>query len=201
MDDVTIARSKADLRDRMKRARDAIDPASRLERAERIQASAYSVPGFAEAEAIGLYWASASEVLTIGLAIRLAEQEQRRILLPFVLNGELQLSEWQPANPVVDAEYGGMHPRYRRAVALDEVDALIVPGLAFDHGGRRLGSGTGHYDRLLARISLRTTRIAFCFDEQIVEDVPAGSDDEGVHFLVSDRGVVRCSPSNATPTG
>lgn len=201
MSDTALAEQKAALRRAMLEARNAIEPVRRLELAEAIHASLYDLPAFREARSVGLYWASGSEVLTIGLCLRLWEQEERRILLPFVLNEELQLTEWRTQDPVVDASYGGMHPRYRRAAALEDVDVLVVPGLAFDERGGRLGTGTGHYDRLLARLDERTLRIGLCFRANVVPEVPAGPQDERVHYLATDTGLVDCTISNASLTG
>jgi len=193
MDQASINQGKVELRGRMLTARDAIDPVRRLELAEAIHEALYELPAFRDADSVGLYWAGGSEASTTALYLRLAEIEQRRIFLPFVLNGELALTEWRPQDPVVDAEYGSMHPRYRRAVSLDEVDVLLVPGLAFDPRGNRLGSGTGHYDRLLARLDPRTLRVGMCFSSQLVESVPCGEIDQRVQFLASDSGVVTCA--------
>jgi len=202
MDDASIIEHKAELRARMLETRNGIDPVHRLELAETIHAKIYDLPQFREASSLGLYWASGSEVLTISLAIKVWEQEERRIFLPFVLNGELQLTEWRTADPVVDAAYGGMHPRYRRAAALEEVDMLLVPGLAFDSRGRRLGTGTGHYDRLLARLDPRTTRVGLCFAAQMIDEVPIEPHDQRVEFVVTEDGVVACAPvANGTHAG
>lgn len=184
---------KQEIRGRVLADRDAIDPVRRLELADAIVDHLYDLDRFRDAGAVGLYWAAGSEVSTSGIIARLSEQEERRIFLPFVLNGELELTEWRPQDPVVTAEYGGMHPRYRRAVRLDEVDLLIVPGLAFDRRGHRLGSGTGHYDRLLARLDPRTVRIGICYQSQVADEVPHGPGDEDVHFLATEEGLIACA--------
>jgi 5-formyltetrahydrofolate cyclo-ligase len=184
---------KEQLRTQMLAARDGIDPARRLELAGAIQERLYELPGFSGTGSVALYWASGSEVLVSELALRLSEQEQRRIFLPFVLNGELELTEWRPQDPVVTAEYGGMHPRYHRVVELDEVDFIVVPGIAFDRRGGRLGSGTGHYDRLLARLDPRTIQIGLCFGAQVVDEVPAATGDERLNYLVTEDAVVACA--------
>jgi len=184
---------KEQLRTEMLAARDGIDPGRRLELAEAILERLYELPGFDGSGTVGLYWASGSEVLISDLAQRLSEQEQRRIFLPFVLNGELELTEWRPQDPVVTAEYGGMHPRFHRVVKLEEVDFLVVPGIAFDHRGRRLGSGTGHYDRLMARLDPRTVRVGVCFGSQVVDEVPSATADRGVNYLVTEEQVIACT--------
>ena len=197
MSETSIAQQKEALRELALEARNGIDPIERLALAEKIHTHLYDVPEFRDAASVALYWSAGSQVLTVSLAIKLWEEEQRRIFLPFVRNGALQITEWRTADPVVDAPYGGMQPRYSRPVPLEEVDVILVPGLAFDARGARLGSGTGHYDRLLARMDLRTTRIGLGFGLQLIDAVPVEAHDQPVHAVVTDLGAVICS-STAT---
>jgi 5-formyltetrahydrofolate cyclo-ligase len=66
---------------------------------------------------------------------------------------------------------------------LDGLDLILVPGVAFDLAGRRLGRGRGFYDRLLAAV--RGTKCGVAFDEQIVSEVPAGPLDVRVNCLLT----------------
>lgn len=184
---------KDELRTKMLAARDGIDPVRRFELSNTIQERIYELEGFDGSGTVGLYWATHSEVSVTELGLRLSEHEVRRIFLPFVLNGELELTEWRPQDPVVTAEYGGMHPRYHRVVPLDEVDFLVVPGIAFDRRGHRLGTGTGHYDRLLARLDPRTVKIGMCFGAQVIDEVPAEPGDQPVGYLVTEESVIACT--------
>jgi 5-formyltetrahydrofolate cyclo-ligase len=75
-------------------------------------------------------------------------------------------------------------------LALDELDVVIVPGLAFDATGARLGRGGGFYDRLLERIATlpagkRPTCVGVCLDEQMVEKVPVEAHDLRVDMMVT----------------
>ncbi len=67
-----------------------------------------------------------------------------------------------------------------------DLDAILVPGIAFTRAGRRLGRGGGYYDRLLARCSPRTARIGVCFDCQIVDDLPAEAHDQPVDVVITE---------------
>jgi 5-formyltetrahydrofolate cyclo-ligase len=191
---VEVEAERTRLRERSRRLRDAIDPARRLASSEAIHERLYELSWFREAVAVAIYFSTGSEVMTGALAVRLAEDEGKRIFLPFVLNDELQVTEWRPSDPVVDAPYGGMHPRYRRAVSPEEVDAIVVPGLCFDRAGGRLGEGTGHVDGLLRRLPARTGRIGLAFSEQVVQAVPLRPGDERVQAVVTDAEVIVCDP-------
>jgi len=67
----------------------------------------------------------------------------------------------------------------------DQLDVVLVPGLAFDARGNRLGRGGGFYDRFLARLPARVKRIGVAFREQAVGDIPRAAHDEAVHVMVS----------------
>jgi 5-formyltetrahydrofolate cyclo-ligase len=67
----------------------------------------------------------------------------------------------------------------------------IVPGVAFDERGGRLGYGGGFYDRYLEAIAGGVPVIGYCFDVQIVDDVPRAAHDRTVNVIVTERRVVR----------
>jgi 5-formyltetrahydrofolate cyclo-ligase len=187
----------SELRDRSRSLRDAIDPLRRLERSEAAHAKLYELERFRDADSLAIYFSTGSEVLTGPLAVRLAEHESKRLLLPFVQNDALQLAEWRPSDPVVDAAYGGMQPRYCRAVALDDIDVIVVSGLAFDRTGGRLGEGAGLVDGLLSRLPAHTYRIGLAFPEQIVEAVPVRMGDERMHVIATGDELVVCDGTPA----
>ena len=80
-------------------------------------------------------------------------------------------------------------------VPFHEIDVFLVPGLAFDLGGRRLGNGGGHYDRILSAARRDAESIGIAPHRHIVEDVPAEDHDVRVGWLATEDGVVSCSPS------
>jgi 5-formyltetrahydrofolate cyclo-ligase len=81
-----------------------------------------------------------------------------------------------------------------REVPVEEIEVLLVPGLAFDPAGRRLGYGGGYYDEVAAR--LRAAGKGFLlgvgFDFQLIETCPAGPADVAIDCVVTEARVVRC---------
>ncbi|MBN1554504.1 MAG: 5-formyltetrahydrofolate cyclo-ligase [Phycisphaerae bacterium] len=71
-------------------------------------------------------------------------------------------------------------------LAIDQLDLIVVPAVAFDARCNRLGRGGGFYDRFLARPELRAKTVGVAFDEQIVPDVPVRENDRPVHVVVTD---------------
>jgi 5-formyltetrahydrofolate cyclo-ligase len=78
-------------------------------------------------------------------------------------------------------------PRSGRLVMPSLIDLVIVPGLAFDTSGNRLGRGGGFYDRFLARLRPGTARIGVCFDLQIIDRIPHVEQDMAVDLVATDR--------------
>jgi 5-formyltetrahydrofolate cyclo-ligase len=74
----------------------------------------------------------------------------------------------------------------------DGFDFVLVPGLAFDRAGQRLGKGLGYYDRFLRRLSGSTLFVGFAYSEQVVPEVPVDEWDAKMHMLVTEEGVIRC---------
>jgi len=73
-----------------------------------------------------------------------------------------------------------------RAFEVGALDAILVPGLAFDRGGVRLGRGGGFYDRFLATPGLRALRIGVCFELQVVDEVVRQEHDAVMDVVVTE---------------
>lgn len=73
----------------------------------------------------------------------------------------------------------------------DEIDLILVPGVAFDRSGRRIGRGGGFYDRLLPLY--RTIRIGICFDFQLLDAIPDETHDCRMDFLLTESNFIKVS--------
>lgn len=103
--------------------------------------------------------------------------------------GELTL---HPASsPTERHRYGFEQPiAAAAAVPADDVAVVLVPGLAFDRRGGRLGRGRGHYDRLLARFDPATALVGVTTEAAVIELVPVEPHDVAMTHLATERGVV-----------
>jgi 5-formyltetrahydrofolate cyclo-ligase len=79
-------------------------------------------------------------------------------------------------------------------IPVHEIDVLLVPGLAFDRSGRRLGNGAGHYDRVLASARSDAVTIGIAPDPRLVDEVPTDDHDQLVGWLATEAGVVSSLP-------
>ena len=80
-------------------------------------------------------------------------------------------------------------------IPIQEIDVFLVPGLAFDLQGRRLGNGAGHYDRVLSQSRADAEHIGIAPEAHRVDLVPTEAHDVRVDWLATENGVVRCHPS------
>ncbi len=94
-------------------------------------------------------------------------------------------------------DHGLRTPRDGRPLVPRLIDLVIVPGLAFDTAGNRLGRGGGYYDRFLRRLRRSATTVGLAFDAQIVDAVPADDRDFGMDIIVTDRRVCRTGGSRS----
>lgn len=72
-------------------------------------------------------------------------------------------------------------------MSTDQVDVILVPGLAFDAAGRRIGRGGGFYDRFLLRLPPATLSVGVAFEAQRIDEVPADPHDRRVDVVVTER--------------
>jgi 5-formyltetrahydrofolate cyclo-ligase len=151
------------------RAQDELDRQSR-----RIQEKLEDLPVYKEAKVLMFYWALPGEVETERL-MRKAKEEKKTVTLPVVIDkGMMQPYEFGSSSELVTGAFGAREPDSRlcRKIEAERLDAVIVPGVAFDMSGRRLGRGKGYYDTFLQRLKAKTVTIGLAFDHQIVEDLP-----------------------------
>lgn len=116
----------------------------------------------------------------------------RTLLLPYVADdGAMRASVVGSLSELEPGYRGIPEPRSRVPVAADSADAIIIPGVAFDEHGGRLGYGGGFYDRFLAAAH-GVSRIGICFETQMVEEIPMLEHDRSVNIVVTDQRTIRC---------
>lgn len=117
----------------------------------------------------------------------------RRIILPVVDGRSLDWAAYQGFDSLVRARFGLLEPVGRRLGpdAIATADAVLVPAMAVDGRGLRLGKGGGFYDRALGRVPVGTFVAALLFEGEILDEVPSEPHDRRVTAAVTPRGVVR----------
>ena len=139
-------------------------------------------PLLAEAQTILAYYALPDEVDTHALLDALVA-EGKTVLLPKVLDGAtMELRCYQGPQDLREGAYHILEPTGAPFTELSQIDIALIPGLAFDAQGHRLGRGKGYYDRFLTAFKGQT--IGVCFDFQKVAEVPVDAHDVSVDRVV-----------------
>ena len=169
----TQQQRKSSLRHRVRSALQALAPADRLAGSMKACARLQQEPVWRDARRVLLYSPLPDE-LDVWPLLREALLAGKNVALPRfdpVHNSYLACRVLNPNDDLQVGRYGIREPRDNcPAVRLNQLDFVLVPGVAFALDGRRLGRGKGFYDRLL--MSVRGNKCGAGFDEQIVDDLP-----------------------------
>ncbi len=147
------------------------------------------------AHLIHLYLAHAEEVETTSL-IHEVLQLKKGLAVPVIDPGNRMLSFSElthlEAGALEEGPFGILQPRssFQKQILYSEIDLWIIPGVAFDACGNRLGSGGGYYDRILCDVDKDV--IGLAFEVQIIDHVPTESTDITVDYIVTEKRTIHC---------
>jgi 5-formyltetrahydrofolate cyclo-ligase len=196
--------SKGALRSRLAEVRRALSPSERAARSARIAAACRSLPGFASAGIVCTYVSFREEVET-GSIIDALLAAGRRVAVPVHLHGAprpLAFAEIRARAELVPNHFGIPQPPEEAALFLPTaaIPLFLVPGLAFDARGGRLGYGLGFYDRAFAGAAPGALKVGLAFETQILERVPTGPHDVPMDLVVTEDRVIPAAAGAGAPT-
>ena len=146
-------------------------------------------------DTVMLYLSMKSEVETFGLLDILLHQE-KIVCAPVVDTDQLELTPRQirdPKTELVQHRYGLLVPNATCPILpISQLQLIIIPGIAFDGTGYRLGYGKGFYDRFLAKCP-DAVRVGLAYQMQIVEDTSPQTWDIPVHYIFTENGIIAIS--------
>ena len=162
---------------------------ARQKRSEAIRRKVFRLTAFRRATTVCCYVALPYEVQTWQM-IEAMLLKRKRVVVPVVRprTKRLQLSEVRdPATELAPGAFGVREPVRKafRPVPARELDLVLVPGLAFDRSGHRLGHGHGYFDRFLARIPKKTPTVGLAFGFQVLDHLPTTSHDFAVQTILT----------------
>lgn len=139
-------------------------------------------PKFQQAHTVLLYYSLPDEVCTHQL---IESIKDKIILLPKVIGDEtMELHEYTGIEDLKKGAFDIMEPTGKIFTNYHNIDLAIIPGMAFDKQGHRLGRGKGYYDRLLAQIPY-IYKIGICFPFQFVDEVPTEETDIAMDNVIT----------------
>jgi 5-formyltetrahydrofolate cyclo-ligase len=139
---------------------------------------------FRQAKTVMFYMSFGGEVKTEEM-IRDAQKLGKKVVVPVCTgNRIMRPCVLKAGQALLPGPYGIREPVVKRPVSLRCLDLVVVPGLAFDAHGRRLGRGKGYYDRFLQKIPTGVPAIGLAYDFQILPVIPTTTLDRNVHKVI-----------------
>lgn len=189
---------KAALRKEMQERRAAMSAADRAHAAGAVATHAEAllglVPGIA-APVVSTYWAIGPEIDAVSLEAAIVARGGKLCLPVMVGKGKPLEFRRYAHGDTLNHRMWGIHEPLPTAGVVDP-DLLLVPSLAIDRAGHRLGYGGGFYDRTLTGLRARRkiVAVAICYDEQVIDAVPHMHYDASVDWIVTPLGLLRTAP-------
>lgn len=172
---------KEQIRQEIKNKLNKLSPEECLRQSDFILQKLESLPDFSLANTILLYWSLPKEVHTQNFIEKWANK--KTILLPVVVGNELILKKFTKKEDMTVGAFNILEPSGVEFTDFSTIDICIIPGIAFDLNGNRLGKGKGFYDRLLPKIKAK--KIGICFDFQITKEIPTENWDIQMDKVIS----------------
>ncbi len=181
-----LKNEKRALRRRILSRRDALDADTLERRSAAIRQSLGKIEAYRNARTVHLFVPFGSELDTRPILEDLWARKVRAVLPRVAAHRQLDhlaVTGWDDLEPGAYSIPEPVAPC--QAVDPEGVDLILVPGVAFDRQGGRLGYGGGYYDRFLE--ACPAPRVALAFDLQMVEEVPREDHDLGVHEIITEK--------------
>ncbi len=190
MTTLTDIEKKKELRRLVSSMKKAIPASEKKYRSEKVVERLKSLARFRQAKSIMLYWSLPDEVCTHDLVLECAASG-KKVYLPVVDGEDLRIRRFTGMNAMSEgASFSIPEPSVgAEEVSLGDIDLVVVPGVAFDMRGGRMGRGKGFYDRLFAGISelhVSPYKVGICFDFQIMDNVPMEEHDTLMDAVLSE---------------
>jgi len=192
LDQEQLAQRKTEIRTAAHAARRAQEDKDGV--SQQITDKVIRLPAYQNADYVMWYVDVRAEVRTRH-ALPDAVASDKRVVIPFCVDGELELFLLESMDELSEGMYGILEPRdelrnvSEKRVEVSQLDLILVPGVAFDARGGRTGHGKGYYDKLLENARPDTPLVALAFDCQIFDEIPMQSHDIHMDMVVTQNQV------------
>jgi 5-formyltetrahydrofolate cyclo-ligase len=156
-----------------------------------IQRTFLETEEYRQARIVVVYASIHNEVDT-EMVVQTALDSGKKVAFPAVVGHELIFRQVKTGSSMKSGAFGIMEPCPDCRVFMpDEVDVFLLPGIAFDLKGDRIGYGKGYYDKTLHRLEDKGKLVGLCYDFQLVDEIVAEPHDVKVDLIITEKRVVR----------
>jgi 5-formyltetrahydrofolate cyclo-ligase len=180
--------AKENLRKKILQIRDAIPKALRDSKSRTISEYVTGLPEFKNAKTVMCFSSIGSEPDTAPILASILESG-KNLVLPKVLKKNKRIAAYvvKKSGDLTPGVWGILEPNeHCQKADISTIDMVIVPGIAFDPDGGRLGYGGGYYDRFIETLDANIYLLGIAFREQIIERIPMESHDKYMNKVLTD---------------
>ena len=185
---------KQEIRNDIAKKLEILSDSELLERYKKIEDRLFELANFQEAKIALLYInrgceVSSQEIISRSLAIN------QIVVLPVFDIKKFRITLFKIDNLDSDTKVGAtgiIEPDKIKckAIPIERLDIAIIPGVAFDEKGGRIGSGEGYYDRLIPKLPITTRKVALALEDQIIQQVPMESHDRYMDIIITENRII-----------
>lgn len=189
-----IRRTKGEIRSNIAKALAELSDREIKDKTDKIEKRLFEFANFLESNIILLYINSDCEVNSLKI-IEKCLNYKKIVILPAFDTTKLEMKLMKIDNIDTDLILGPrgiLEPDASRcnAVPIECIDIAIIPGVAFDEKGGRIGSGDGYYDRLIPNLPITTRKVALTFEDQIVPQIQMEAHDKHVDIIITEKRII-----------
>ncbi len=189
-----VREKKHEIRNEISMAIDSLPDAVRRDNTRTIENRLFEFANFLESKIVMLYINGMNEVETKDI-IKRAFEFGKIVVLPAFEPTKFVMKPMKVDNPgkdLVTGPRGFLEPNAAKCkvVPFDCIDIAIIPGIAMDEKGGRIGSGEGYYDRIIPKFPMTTRKVGLVFEDQLVPQVPMESHDKHVDIIITEKRVI-----------
>jgi 5-formyltetrahydrofolate cyclo-ligase len=189
-----IRQTKDDIRRNIEKALASLSDKEIKDKTQRIEKRLFEFANFLEANIVLLYINSNCEVNSLEI-IKRCLNYKKIVILPAFVPTKYEMKLFKIDNLDTDLTLGPRNilepdPNQCNVVPIECIDIAIIPGVAFDEKGGRIGSGDGYYDRLIPKLPITTRKVALTFEDQIVSQIQMEAHDRHVDIIITEKRII-----------
>jgi 5-formyltetrahydrofolate cyclo-ligase len=189
-----IREKKQEIRNNIATILEDISDKEIAKKTKQIEDKLFEFANFLEAKIVLLYINNKTEVKSGNIIKRCFDFNKIVILPAFdIKKHKMKLMKVDDLdNSLTTGQRGILEPDINRCkiVPVDRIDLAIIPGVAFDEKGGRIGTGEGYYDRFIPKLSITTRKVALALECQIIQQVPVESHDKHVDIIITEERII-----------
>lgn len=189
-----IRQTKDEIRCNIEKTLAALSDKEIKDKTRRIEKRLFEFANFLESNIVLLYINSNCEVNSLEI-IKRCLNFKKIVILPAFVPTKYEMKLMKIDNLDTDLTLGPRDilepdPNQCNIVPIECIDIAIIPGVAFDEKGGRIGSGEGYYDRLIPKLPITTRKVALTFENQIVPQIQMEAHDRHVDIIITEKRII-----------